>query len=89
MGSQRNFALLFLAGLIVLLIGADIISNMFAWIGSNLLNDPNALIPGCTIYGTGCLVWPYVGFAAVVIGLVTTMAGAIGFLESRFPRRDV
>jgi len=81
--------LVLIIGIGFLLVGFNVLSNEYEWFGSQLLNNPNAMVPGCNpIYGTGCVYWPFVDLALCVVGLIATMAGAIGLLESHFPRAD-
>jgi len=90
MNSTRKFTLVLLIGFGFLIIGLSILSVEYSLIASQFMANPNAIVPACNPgSASGCVVWPYIDIAVVIVGLMMTLAGAIGLFEIRFPRSDV
>ncbi|MGD1054772.1 MAG: hypothetical protein ABR867_01655 [Nitrososphaerales archaeon] len=85
-----KFALILLAGIGVLVTGSEIYSIETLNLVSQAIKNPRAWLPACTYgYTSGCVIWPYVSVGLIVLGLLMTLAGIIGIVETWFPRGDV
>lgn len=90
MQPHRKFALVALIGFGLVVLGFVILTIENAALASQFLAHPNAITPGCNPGESyGCVTWPFVDLGLVVLGLIMTVTGLIGVVETRFPRRDV
>lgn len=89
MKPRSKFALVLLAGIGILVVGSEIYSIETLDIMSRAIANPNAWLPACTFgYTSGCVIWPYVSVGLIVLGLLATLAGLIGVVETWFPRGE-
>ena len=90
MESRRKFLVVLLAGIGFVVLGFVILTIENAALASQFLRHPNEIVPGCnpgTSYG--CVTWPFTDLALVVLGLIMTVVGLIGVVETFLPRPEV
>ena len=90
MKSQWTVALILLVGFVLLAVSLNILAINEAAFTTGLASNTTARIPNCELLnGRGCVTWPYYVVGLGVPGLLMTMAGVIGLIETAFPRREL
>jgi len=87
MKSKWKFVIVLLVGLGVLLLSFTALSIFDAVFVAQGTSNPNAHVPPCNPgNSSGCNPLPYVSVILFVVGILVTMAGVIGVVETAFPR---
>ncbi len=87
MQSRLKFALVLLVGVGLVVLGFTILSIGDQEFVSKGLSNPTGYVAPCNPgNGSGCAVWPYISVALFVVGVILTLAGFIGLVETVFPR---
>lgn len=90
MKSQWKFVLVLLVGIGLLVLGLAYMSYEDSAFVSQALANQHGWVPPCSPGdASGCVTWPYISLALIVLGGLTALAGFIGIIETHFPRGDV